>query len=118
MATLLRGYPFPKLVANRLFHSLANCLPGSRVRDCTNNLKLLRREVAARLQLSQPGFGVNAQTGLQPLRLGFRVKEVPISWINRSADMGVSSFRLLQVGKGYCQALLGGFRRHNQEIKN
>ncbi len=108
--TVLRGYPFPKLVANRLFHGVAGCLLGHRVRDCTNNLKLLRREVVARLQLTQPGFGVNAQTGLQPLRMGFRVKEVPISWINRSSDMGVSSFRLLRVGRDYCQALLGAWR--------
>jgi len=36
--------------------------------------------------------------------MGFRVKEVPISWIGRDIDMGVSSFRVFNVG-GH----IGGF---------
>ena len=78
-----------------------------RFRDLTNNLKLIRREVVDRLQLRQPGFAVNAETGLQPLLMGCSVKEVPISWINRSPDMGISSFQLLRVGGGYWQVLFG-----------
>ena len=31
--------------------------------------------------------------------------EVPISWINRTPDMGVSSFRLIRVGGGYWRVL-------------
>jgi hypothetical protein len=37
--------------------------------------------------------------------MGYTVKEVPISWINRTADMGTSSFRLVRVGGGYLQVL-------------
>jgi hypothetical protein len=32
-------------------------------------------------------------------------KEVPISWINRTPDMGMSSFRLMRVGGGYWRVL-------------
>jgi hypothetical protein len=53
----------------------------------------------------EPGFAVNAETGLQPLLMGYNVKEVPISWINRNPDMGVSSFRLARVGGGYWRVL-------------
>jgi hypothetical protein len=74
-------------------------------RDLTNNLKLMRREVVERLDLRQPGFAVNAETGLQPLLMGYAIKEVPIAWINRTPDMGTSSFRLLRVGGGYWQTL-------------
>ena len=66
----------------------------------------MRRDVVERLRLTQPGFAVNAETGLQPLLLGYSVKEVPISWINRTPNMGASSFRLVKVGGGYWQVLL------------
>src|SRR5437773_935330 len=99
--SVLLNYPFLKIVANRGFHLLARLLLLRNFRDLTNNLKLMRREVVTDLQLRQPGFAVNAETGLQPLILGYRVKEVPISWINRSPGMGSSSFRLIRAGGGY-----------------
>jgi dolichol-phosphate mannosyltransferase len=103
--SVLLNYPFQKIVANRGFHALAQIMLLRRFRDLTNNLKLIRREVVEKLQLTQPGFAVNAETGLQPLVMGYSVKEVPISWINRTPDMGVSSFRLAKVGGGYWQVL-------------
>lgn len=57
------------------------------------------------MELTQPGFAINAETGLQPLMMGYSIKEVPISWINRTPDMGVSSFKLVKVGGGYWQVL-------------
>jgi hypothetical protein len=71
----------------------------------TNNLKLMRREVAERLVLLEPGFAANAETGLQPLIMGYRLKEVPISWIGRGYNMGTSSFRVVKVGRGYWRVL-------------
>jgi SAM-dependent methyltransferase len=103
--SVLLNYPFQKIIANRGFHVLAQILLFRQFRDMTNNLKLIRREVVEKLQLTQPGFAVNAETGLQPLLMGYSVKEVPISWINRTPDMGVSSFRLAKVGGGYWQVL-------------
>src|SRR6266404_2105042 len=105
--SVLLNYPFFKIVANRGFHLLARLLLLRNFRDLTNNLKLMRRHVVTNLRLRQPGFAVNAETGLQPLILGYRVKEVPISWINRFAGMGASSFRLVRVGGGYWRVLLG-----------
>jgi SAM-dependent methyltransferase len=103
--SVLLNYPYQKVVANRGFHALAQLALRRRFRDLTNNLKLMRREVVERLQLLEPGFAVNAETGLQPLMMGFRVAEVPISWISRAPDMGSSSFRLLRVGGGYWRVL-------------
>jgi dolichol-phosphate mannosyltransferase len=103
--SVLLNYPFQKIVANRGFHLLAQVLLLRRFRDLTNNLKLMRREVVERLDLREAGFAVNAETGLQPLLMGFAVKEVPISWINRTPDMGSSSFRLVRVGGGYWRVL-------------
>lgn len=109
--SVLLNYPFQKIVANRAFHLLAQLVLLRRFRDLTNNLKLLRREVIERLILLEPGFAVNAETGFQPLIMGFSVREVPIAWINRTPDMGLSSFRLAQVGGGYFQVLWRLWRR-------
>jgi dolichol-phosphate mannosyltransferase len=103
--SVLLNYPFQKIVANRAFHLLARLMLRRNFRDLTNNLKLLRREVVEQLELTQPHFAINAETGLQPLLQGYKVKEVPISWINRTPDMGVSSFKLAKVGGGYWQVL-------------
>jgi dolichol-phosphate mannosyltransferase len=105
--SVLLNYPLTKILANRAFHALAVLLFRRRIRDVTNNLKIMRREVVLDLRLRQPGFAVNAETGLQPLLLGYRVKQVPISWINRTPGMGRSSFRLVRVGGGYWKVLLG-----------
>jgi SAM-dependent methyltransferase len=103
--SVLLNYPLVKIVANRAFHLIARIVLIAGFRDLTNNLKLMRREVAQNLLLREPHFAINAETGLQPLLMGYRVKEVPISWIGRSIDMGVSSFRLLKVGGGYWRVL-------------
>jgi len=103
--SVLLNYPFQKIAANRAFHAVAGFLLRGRFRDLTNNLKLMRREVAERLQLLEAGFAVNAEIGLQPLLMGFKVKEVPISWVGRGVDMGRSSFRVLHVGGSYSRVL-------------
>ena len=103
--SVLLNYPFIKIVANRAFHTIARMVLIARFRDLTNNLKLMRRQVVQDLLLREPGFAINAETGLQPVLVGYRVKEVPISWIGRSLDMGVSSFRILKAGGGYWRVL-------------
>lgn len=99
--SVLLNYPFQKIVANRAFHLLARILFLRKFRDLTNNLKLIRRDVLEKMELTQPGFSINAETGLLPLLMNYKVAEVPISWINRTHEMGVSSFKLIKVGGGY-----------------
>ncbi len=103
--SVLLNYPIQKIIANRAFHVLAQIFFHRPFRDLTNNLKLMRREVVENLQLTQPGFAINAETGFQPLLMDYAVKEVPISWINRTPDMGMSSFKLVKVGGGYWRVL-------------
>ena len=105
--SVLLNYPFLKIVANRAFHAIARLLFWRHMRDVTNNLKIMRRGVVDDLRLREPGFAVNAETGLQPLLLGYKVKEVPISWINRRPGMGISSFGLVRAGGGYWKVLMG-----------
>jgi dolichol-phosphate mannosyltransferase len=99
--SVLLNYAFTKILANRGFHILANLLLGRHFRDMTNNLKLMRKNVLDSLVLEADDFAANAETGLQPILLGYKVEEVPISWVNRSVDMGFSSFNLMNTGANY-----------------
>lgn len=99
-------YPFFKIVCNRGYHLLLNLLLGKRVRDVSNNLKLYRADLLKGLEIEENHFAANVETGLKPLLLGYHIQEIPVSWINRTADMGKSSFRLLKVGPDYLRVLL------------
>jgi dolichol-phosphate mannosyltransferase len=103
--SMLINYPFLKIVCNRTFHLLVNLLLPGRVRDISNNLKLYRAAILKDIDLQDPHFAANAETGLKPLLAGYDIREVPISWINRTVDMGSSSFRLFRVGSGYAATL-------------
>ena len=109
--SVLLNYPFTKILANRVFHILARILFWKYLRDLTNNLKLMKQEVARNLHLESDDFAANAETGLQPLLMGYKVVEVPISWINRSVDMGFSSFNLTNTGPNYLKVFFRLFVR-------
>jgi hypothetical protein len=102
---MLINYPFFKIVCNRGFHLLVKLLLLHNVRDVSNNLKLYRAEILKELVIEEPHFAANAETGLKPLLAGYRIKEVPISWINRTVDMGASSFRIAKVAPNYSSVL-------------
>jgi hypothetical protein len=77
-----------------------------RVRDVSNNLKLYRAEILKELEIEEPHFAANMETGLKPLLSGYDIEEVPISWINRTAEMGASSFKIVKVAPNYFGALM------------
>jgi SAM-dependent methyltransferase len=89
--SILVNYPFVKIAGNRGFHVLLSVFMGRRIRDISNNLKLYR---------------LTFETGLKPLLAGYDLKEVPVSWINRSAEMGKSSFHILKVAPSYAFILM------------
>jgi 2-polyprenyl-3-methyl-5-hydroxy-6-metoxy-1,4-benzoquinol methylase len=104
--SVLVNYAFTKVLANRAFHVIANILLGRHFRDISNNLKVFRHDVAKRLVIESDDFAANVETGLKPILLGYQVVEVPISWVNRSIDMGFSTFRIFKTGPNYWKILL------------
>lgn len=104
--SILINYPFPKLVCNRIFHLLIKVLLVWRARDLSNNLKLYRADIFKELQIEEPHFAANLETGLKPVLAGYDIEEVPMPWINRTVEMGASSFRILRVGPAYFKAML------------
>jgi len=69
-------------------------------------LKIFRSEVAKKLVIESDDFAANVETGLKPILLGYRAVEVPISWVNRSVDMGLSTFQIFKTGPNYWKILL------------
>lgn len=104
--SLMINYPFMKILCNRGFHLLANLLVPQNFHDISNNLKLYRADILKSLELEEPHFAANVETGLKPLLAGHSIKEVPISWINRTIDMGCSSFDVAKVAPNYFGALM------------
>ena len=115
--SIMINYPFPKIISNRAFHLLARLALRLPFHDISNNLKLYRSEVLKAIQIDKDHFAANAETGLKPLVAGYRIKEVPVSWINRTLEMGSSSFRILSVGPNYVLALWDVLRK-TKEIKH
>lgn len=104
--SVLINYPFFKILCNRSFHLLVKLMLLSRVRDVSNNLKLYRAEILKNLEIEEPHFAANMETGLKPLLSDYDIEEVPVSWINRTADMGTSSFKIVKVAPNYFGALM------------
>jgi dolichol-phosphate mannosyltransferase len=113
--SILVNYPFPKLFFNRVCHALIKLFLLSTVRDITNNLKLYRSEILKGLEITSPHFSANLETGLKPLLAGYDIIEVPISWINRTSEMGSSSFYLRRVGLAYAGTLLACWREGHKQ---
>jgi hypothetical protein len=76
------------------------------VRDVSNNLKLFRADILKTLDIEEPHFAANMETGLKPLLAGYDIQEVPMSWINRTVGMGASTFRIVSVAPGYFRGLM------------
>jgi dolichol-phosphate mannosyltransferase len=99
-------YPFLKKIFNRCFHLLVRLFYGVHQTDLTNNFKLYKTSVFRALTLTEQTFAINAETGLYPILLGYKIGELPVTWFARGENMGSSKFHLLRVADGYIRVLL------------
>jgi dolichol-phosphate mannosyltransferase len=104
--SIMVNYPFFKILCNRSFHFMAKLLLRRPIHDISNNLKFYRAEILKGLEIEENHFAANVETGLKPILAGYDIQEVPISWINRTIDMGSSSFRIINVAPNYLLALV------------
>ncbi|MDD5680986.1 MAG: glycosyltransferase family 2 protein [Candidatus Omnitrophica bacterium] len=101
----LVGYPSDKKLMNRGYHFLVRAMFRIKQKDLTNNFKLYKADIVRKMPWRSTGFSMNAETGMLPIIFGYQVGEVPVAWINRSAEMGKSKFKLFKVGWGYVQVI-------------
>lgn len=74
---------FWHMVGNRLLTLITNILFDTILTDMETGYKMFTREVAQRLDLTEPGWGFDPEITAQILRLGYRIYEVPISYTGR-----------------------------------
>jgi outer membrane protein TolC len=101
----LEGYPITKKIMNRLFHYAARILFGIKQKDLSNNFKIFKREIIEKMPWHSDDFAINAETGILPILSGYKICEVPVSWIGRGEGMGKSKFKLLKAGMGYIKVI-------------
>lgn len=108
----LNGYPLPKKIANRAFHLLAKLFLGLPNVDVTNNFRLYKYEVINSIKpfLKSRGFSINAEAGLYPHLLGYKLYEIPVTWYGRTQDMGKSAFNVAKAGPGYISVFWGAVK--------
>jgi glycosyltransferase involved in cell wall biosynthesis len=70
-------------VGNQFLTLMTNLLYDSILTDMETCYKMLTREVAEQLQLTEPGWGFDPEITAQILRRGYRIYEVPISYAGR-----------------------------------
>lgn len=101
----LINYPQNKKFMNRLFHVIVKALFAIKQNDLTNNFKLYKASIVRSLPWKSDDFAMNAETGMLPIMAGYRVKEVPVSWVGRNSQMGQSKFCLCKFGFSYIKVI-------------
>jgi dolichol-phosphate mannosyltransferase len=106
------GYPWVKLILNRLANTLINMIFGHGYDDTTNAFKAYRREVIENVQpLISHHFNLTVELPLKAIVRGHSYAIVPISWTNRTS--GTSKLRIQEMGSRYLFIILYVFFEHH-----
>jgi dolichol-phosphate mannosyltransferase len=107
----VRGYPWLKLVLNRIVNAGIRMLFRHGYNDTTNAFKAYRREVIDAVQpLLANHFNLTVELPLKAVVRGYSYAIVPISWRNRYA--GTSTLKLQEMGGRYLFIILYVFLEH------
>ena len=99
------GYPYPKLVLNRLANSFIRILFGLRYNDVTNAFKLYRRHVIDGLRpFLSHHFNLTVEMPLKAIVRGYTYAIAPNAWTNRTH--GVSKLKIKEMGSRYMFIIL------------
>ena len=108
----VEGYPFTKLVANRIVNWCIRALFHHGYNDTTNAFKAYRREVIDHVApLLSNHFNLTVELPLKAVVRGYTYAIVPISWRNRTH--GVSKLRIKEMGSRYLFIVLYVFLEHH-----
>jgi glycosyltransferase involved in cell wall biosynthesis len=82
------GMYFWNAVGNKFLTMLTNFLYNSWISDMETCYKAMRREIITSLDLRSNDFRIEPEITAKVLRLGFRIYEVPISYMGRTYEEG------------------------------
>ncbi len=99
------GYPFFKLVLNRIFNTLIRLLFNLRYNDTTNAFKMYRSSVIPGLKpFLSNHFNLTIELPLKCMIRGYKYAVLPNSWVNRKA--GESKLKVKEMGSRYLFIML------------
>lgn len=99
------GYPFAKLLLNRLGNAFIQALFLIKYNDVSNAFKAYRKEViSACSPFVSQYFNITVEIPLKAIIRGFRYAVVPINWYGR--DSGVSKYRIKELSRKYFFSIL------------
>lgn len=94
------GYPFMKLILNRLANTFIQIIFGIRLNDITNAFKAYRREAVEGCRpLIAPHFNLTVELPLKAIVRGYTWTMVPITWHGRQT--GATKLRIKEMGSRY-----------------
>jgi dolichol-phosphate mannosyltransferase len=106
------GYPWFKLVLNRIANAAIRVLFQHGYNDTTNAFKAYRRYVIDQIQpLLSNHFNLTVEMPLKAIVRGYDYAVVPVTWTNRRH--GVSKLRLQEMGSRYAFIILYVWLEHH-----
>jgi dolichol-phosphate mannosyltransferase len=109
---VVRDYPKPKLMLNRLANFFVRLLFRHGYNDTTNAFKAYRREVIETVQpLLSNHFNLTVELPLKAIVRGHSYAVVPISWTNRTS--GASKLKIQEMGGRYLFIVLYVWLEHH-----
>jgi dolichol-phosphate mannosyltransferase len=87
------GYDRTKYFLNRVFQFMFRVILRTNIHDLTLGYKLMKAEIAHSLPWSGIHTNFAAETTMFPIKMGYRVTEVPTVWKKRSSGVSKNNFR-------------------------
>jgi dolichol-phosphate mannosyltransferase len=81
-----------KLVLNWFFQEFFKLLYWTPIGDLTFGFKILRKELADKIAWEGTLHEICIETTVKPLKLGYRVEQVPTKWVGRKEGTSVNTF--------------------------
>ena len=87
------NYDPVKLVLNWIFQKMFQIFFWTELGDLTFGFKILSKKMADAIQWEEAGLDeICAETTVRPIKLGYRIKQVPSVWVGRKEGSSVSTF--------------------------
>jgi len=91
----LIGYGVTKSIISKFAQVLCKVLFWSKLSEYTYGYRIYRREIFTHCNFYEHKHPFFLETLLVPLRLGYRIEEIPVKWVPRREASSVSDFRTL-----------------------
>ena len=106
------GYPFQKMILNRLFNYFVGLIFWNNYNDYTNAFKIYKKQALLEISpLISESFNIFLEIPLKIISRKYRYKIIPINWTGRTK--GTSKFKIRELGSKYLFTLIYCFIEKN-----